>query len=134
MKHRSGSKSGRAWKGMKWPTGFWYLFHSLRIFPFVSTFAKNGNGRGKILNRSEEHTSELQSRLHLVCRLLLEKKKKYPILSLTRIRLSTTLPALTRLLSRPLTPTSTTSLPSRRTTSCHHATHSTCLLSTERLP
>src|SRR2546422_2532794 len=28
--------------------------------------------------RSEEHTSELQSRLHLVCRLLLEKKKKVP--------------------------------------------------------
>src|SRR2546422_7096901 len=27
------------------------------------------------LGRSEEHTSELQSRLHLVCRLLLEKKK-----------------------------------------------------------
>src|SRR2546422_4681392 len=27
-------------------------------------------------DRSEEHTSELQSRLHLVCRLLLEKKKK----------------------------------------------------------
>src|SRR5256884_3795188 len=29
--------------------------------------------------RSEEHTSELQSRLHLVCRLLLEKKKKLTI-------------------------------------------------------
>src|SRR6266550_8362554 len=29
--------------------------------------------------RSEEHTSELQSRLHLVCRLLLEKKKKIHI-------------------------------------------------------
>src|SRR2546422_7265144 len=29
--------------------------------------------------RSEEHTSELQSRLHLVCRLLLEKKKKTQI-------------------------------------------------------
>src|SRR5687768_17659894 len=28
------------------------------------------------ISRSEEHTSELQSRLHLVCRLLLEKKKK----------------------------------------------------------
>src|SRR2546429_1973366 len=28
-----------------------------------------------VLRRSEEHTSELQSRLHLVCRLLLEKKK-----------------------------------------------------------
>src|SRR2546422_6296492 len=31
---------------------------------------------GLIGQRSEEHTSELQSRLHLVCRLLLEKKKK----------------------------------------------------------
>src|SRR2546429_2651265 len=33
---------------------------------------------GKLVKRkrSEEHTSELQSRLHLVCRLLLEKKKK----------------------------------------------------------
>src|SRR2546422_3596474 len=30
------------------------------------------------VGRSEEHTSELQSRLHLVCRLLLEKKKKNP--------------------------------------------------------
>src|SRR2546422_1393039 len=30
----------------------------------------------KMSDRSEEHTSELQSRLHLVCRLLLEKKKK----------------------------------------------------------
>src|SRR2546422_7723693 len=32
-------------------------------------------GLGKAAERSEEHTSELQSRLHLVCRLLLEKKK-----------------------------------------------------------
>src|SRR2546422_5819106 len=31
---------------------------------------------GDGIERSEEHTSELQSRLHLVCRLLLEKKKK----------------------------------------------------------
>src|SRR2546422_2058572 len=31
---------------------------------------------GPMVARSEEHTSELQSRLHLVCRLLLEKKKK----------------------------------------------------------
>src|SRR2546429_6453501 len=30
---------------------------------------------GRATSRSEEHTSELQSRLHLVCRLLLEKKK-----------------------------------------------------------
>src|SRR5690554_7134562 len=31
---------------------------------------------GVVIHRSEEHTSELQSRPHLVCRLLLEKKKK----------------------------------------------------------
>src|SRR2546429_2797922 len=31
----------------------------------------------RIVRRSEEHTSELQSRLHLVCRLLLEKKNKH---------------------------------------------------------
>src|SRR6266481_6795705 len=31
---------------------------------------------GKLVLRSEEHTSELQSQFHLVCRLLLEKKKK----------------------------------------------------------
>src|SRR2546422_5237813 len=33
-------------------------------------------GAMELALRSEEHTSELQSRLHLVCRLLLEKKKK----------------------------------------------------------
>src|SRR3989449_8291274 len=36
-------------------------------------------------DRSEEHTSELQSRLHLVCRLLLEKKKNKIQTSTTRI-------------------------------------------------
>src|SRR5687768_18101786 len=35
-----------------------------------------GGVEGVEVSRSEEHTSELQSRLHLVCRLLLEKKKK----------------------------------------------------------
>src|SRR3989449_4408607 len=43
-------------------------------FGFWSAFASTPPDR--ILPRSEEHTSELQSRLHLVCRLLLEKKKK----------------------------------------------------------
>src|SRR2546422_7511755 len=40
--------------------------------------------------RSEEHTSELQSRLHLVCRLLLEKKKttdSLPIRATTQLRI-----------------------------------------------
>src|SRR2546429_5038894 len=36
---------------------------------------------GRHVERSEEHTSELQSRLHLVCRLLLEKKKTQTIRS-----------------------------------------------------
>src|SRR5258708_20806902 len=39
------------------------------------------NGRSLIRNRSEEHTSELQSPDHLVCRLLLEKKKKNQVTS-----------------------------------------------------
>src|SRR5690349_23457888 len=40
------------------------------------TLADGRDRRGGILDRSEEHTSELQSRRDLVCRLLLEKKKK----------------------------------------------------------
>src|SRR2546422_4576399 len=43
----------------------------------LSFRARHGErGMTKKNCRSEEHTSELQSRLHLVCRLLLEKKKK----------------------------------------------------------
>src|SRR2546422_8006895 len=41
------------------------------LMAIVGTLLKH-----EIVRRSEEHTSELQSRLHLVCRLLLEKKKK----------------------------------------------------------
>src|SRR3989449_8082472 len=37
---------------------------------------RSRSSRKQEARRSEEHTSELQSRLHLVCRLLLEKKKK----------------------------------------------------------
>src|SRR2546422_7279523 len=57
--------------------------------PSASGFPKSGGASSKgcvtasaripgsrSRSRSEEHTSELQSRLHLVCRLLLEKKKK----------------------------------------------------------
>src|SRR2546429_1418920 len=63
------------------------------LFPYTTLFRSAGRGlrawargwpRGRHplapgrgpRDRSEEHTSELQSRLHLVCRLLLEKKKK----------------------------------------------------------
>src|SRR3712207_8611639 len=38
--------------------------------------AADGGTEGDPVERSEEHTSELQSRQYLVCRLLLEKKKK----------------------------------------------------------
>src|SRR2546422_7326560 len=43
-----------------------------------------GGSEATLVARSEEHTSELQSRLHLVCRLLLEKKKKTK--TYTRVR------------------------------------------------
>src|SRR2546422_3691069 len=64
------------------------------LFPYTTLFRSFIGHRGKAFHemcldgkvagqfagirrfRSEEHTSELQSRLHLVCRLLLEKKKK----------------------------------------------------------
>src|SRR2546422_2468716 len=44
-----------------------------RFFPLFGV--QPALGRTFMVERSEEHTSELQSRLHLVCRLLLEKKK-----------------------------------------------------------
>src|SRR2546422_7492643 len=44
-------------------------------------FHRLAAGRPPTHERSEEHTSELQSRLHLVCRLLLEKKKDTTALS-----------------------------------------------------
>src|SRR2546422_7987252 len=47
--------------------------------PMGGTFRRSEAGSAVVYHdfvpRSEEHTSELQSRLHLVCRLLLEKKK-----------------------------------------------------------
>src|SRR2546429_7156359 len=39
------------------------------------SYTRERKSRTEYVPRSEEHTSELQSRLHLVCRLLLEKKK-----------------------------------------------------------
>src|SRR2546422_4484530 len=54
--------------------------HLLNALPHRSGVGADGGRPGAELpargHRSEEHTSELQSRLHLVCRLLLEKKKK----------------------------------------------------------
>src|ERR1041385_9564763 len=47
---------------------------SENLFRWTSIFAAISDR--ECVDRSEEHTSELQSRLHLVCRLLLEKKTK----------------------------------------------------------
>src|SRR5689334_24155355 len=63
----------------------------------VTAFADNPVGRliqdfiyqgGVDQSRSEEHTSELQSQFHLVCRLLLEKKKKEKTLKQSHTRLN----------------------------------------------
>src|SRR2546422_4532082 len=51
----------------------WY--HGLNIQHVLISVAGIHSKISVVLQRSEEHTSELQSRLHLVCRLLLEKKK-----------------------------------------------------------
>src|SRR5690348_17946377 len=65
------------------------------LFPYTTLFrsavkARPGRGADRGLHRlghvdvrSEEHTSELQSPVHLVCRLLLEKKKTNPDTQLT---------------------------------------------------
>src|SRR6185369_17851468 len=76
---------------------FFFFFLMIRrpprstLFPYTTLFrsiaaftdnAEQGNHRfSGCFVRSEEHTSELQSHLNLVCRLLLEKKKKISNLS-----------------------------------------------------
>src|SRR5260370_36164168 len=52
------------------------LFRSRRAAARVGPVAGGRRDWGATRGRSEEHTSELQSHLNLVCRLLLEKKKK----------------------------------------------------------
>src|SRR2546429_7178754 len=64
--------------------GSWHIFqcqshlHSADLGAARVQGATEFDDPGSRAFRSEEHTSELQSRLHLVCRLLLEKKKKCP--------------------------------------------------------
>src|SRR5205809_2055258 len=67
------------------------------LFPYTTLFRSPVGGLGREVHeegqsdlrrgphriRSEEHTSELQSRLHLVCRLLPEKKKHQPLTRVT---------------------------------------------------
>src|SRR6185503_20336066 len=53
------------------------LFRSGFARTTATAFSRAGTAATSCCPRSEEHTSELQSRLHLVCRLLLEKKKNF---------------------------------------------------------
>src|SRR6266513_3243920 len=66
------------------------------LFPYTTLFRSAGGGGIRLASRlrradhsrpvrSEEHTSELQSRFDLVCRLLLEKKKKHLLIDLIRV-------------------------------------------------
>src|SRR2546422_7529544 len=60
-------------------------FGGAEVFALKMTTSWVGTDAKKDI-RSEEHTSELQSRLHLVCRLLLEKKKYTRTLASTWVR------------------------------------------------
>src|SRR2546422_3149457 len=55
---------------------FYVVGFVLSFFGIAMPFLQGNSTAIPKKERSEEHTSELQSRLHLVCRLLLEKKKK----------------------------------------------------------
>src|SRR5690349_22368258 len=68
-----------------WPTSnpFFGISYRYRLGLLNHVGVKTWKGRELDLRRSEEHTSELQSRRDLVCRLLLEKKKKKLSIQLT---------------------------------------------------
>src|SRR3712207_8168470 len=63
------------WLWASLPIAIWHLVEHLAIM--VDFWDTGKAGDPGLLARSEEHTSELQSRQYLVCRLLLEKIKNY---------------------------------------------------------
>src|SRR5256885_8104007 len=80
------------------------------LFPYTTLFRSPGCHRrprprrrapGTACARSEEHTSELQSPCNLVCRLLLEKKKKHEVPTPHSHQLAHTTPTNTHLPRRP---------------------------------
>src|SRR2546422_7558238 len=64
-------RSTSGWYGLSW-----YIKEQFSNFVLSVDWRISRREENSGIYRSEEHTSELQSRLHLVCRLLLEKKKK----------------------------------------------------------
>src|SRR2546429_6137934 len=67
----------------------WRMNAALREAEFDNMARSRQEIAPALAERSEEHTSELQSRLHLVCRLLLEKKKNTTTRSHDRLTCST---------------------------------------------
>src|SRR5690625_5865254 len=59
---------------------FTYIDAEAQVTNQVTGVVTDANTNATLPNRSEEHTSELQSRGHLVCRLLLEKKNRNDLL------------------------------------------------------
>src|SRR3989442_3218745 len=81
---RRHTRCGRDWSSdvcssdlSGWPTGCRAGGATSAWCPRQSRKSPALRTRAAVRHRSEEHTSELQSRPHLVCRLLLEKKKTY---------------------------------------------------------
>src|SRR5687768_18158281 len=72
---RSWAISTQSGKGKKASDAITLPFRSKPNAPAFSIACRSASTLDVCPTRSEEHTSELQSRLHLVCRLLLEKKK-----------------------------------------------------------
>src|SRR2546422_4440007 len=62
-------------QAVSWLPSTRYLYCVSGWRPWITTRWSVTACPASVASRSEEHTSELQSRLHLVCRLLLEKKK-----------------------------------------------------------
>src|SRR2546425_6986681 len=71
--------SAREHRGQKRASGEAYLVHPLEVANILADMRLDAVSVST--GRSEEHTSELQSLAYLVCRLLLEKKKKKALVS-----------------------------------------------------
>src|SRR3712207_8943440 len=74
------TKSGLGSSAFSLTTTYWFQGRILPIFGGSASGSATSLSGSTVVPRSEEHTSELQSRQYLVCRLLLEKKKKIHVI------------------------------------------------------
>src|SRR3712207_7117916 len=71
--HRLGVSRATAWR--RWAEAIYAVAHRANEQSVIGRSSRARRANIRVHSRSEEHTSELQSRQYLVCRLLLEKKK-----------------------------------------------------------